>query len=148
MGEPENALPDDQSVQEILHALRRILHEDDMPDMKAEPFPLDESMLVGGATKPAPDQAPAPLVGETVRDASTGPHLTSAEPARAAAQSFAALRDVAGGRAAAALGRGAATIEDVVREEVRPLLAAWLDRHLPEVVERIVRAEVQRLSQG
>ncbi|EGO95004.1 DUF2497 domain-containing protein, partial [Acidiphilium sp. PM] len=43
------------------------------------------------------------------------------------------------------LGRGDLTIEDVVRSEVRPLLKAWLDAHLPNLVERIVRAEIERL---
>ena len=41
--------------------------------------------------------------------------------------------------------RGGPSIEDVVREEVRPLLKSWLDQHLPEMVERLVRAEIERV---
>ena len=41
--------------------------------------------------------------------------------------------------------RGGPTIEDLVREEVRPLLKAWLDANLPPVVERLVRAEIERV---
>jgi cell pole-organizing protein PopZ len=37
------------------------------------------------------------------------------------------------------------TLEDVVREELRPLLKAWLDTHLPPLVERIVREEIERV---
>jgi hypothetical protein len=37
------------------------------------------------------------------------------------------------------------TIEDVVREEIRPLLKEWLDQHLPPMVERLVRAEIERV---
>jgi cell pole-organizing protein PopZ len=41
--------------------------------------------------------------------------------------------------------RGGPSIEDVVREELRPLLKAWLDAHLPATVERLVRAEIERV---
>ncbi len=37
------------------------------------------------------------------------------------------------------------TIEDLVREELRPLLKAWLDENLPPLVERLVRAEIERV---
>jgi cell pole-organizing protein PopZ len=33
----------------------------------------------------------------------------------------------------------------VVREELRPLLKEWLDQHLPPIVERLVRAEIERV---
>jgi uncharacterized protein len=44
-----------------------------------------------------------------------------------------------------AVSRGGITIEEIVREEVRPVLKAWLDTHLPSLVERIVRAEIGRV---
>jgi cell pole-organizing protein PopZ len=37
------------------------------------------------------------------------------------------------------------TLEDVVRAELRPFLKAWLDEHMPPMVERLVRAEITRL---
>jgi len=40
---------------------------------------------------------------------------------------------------------GGPTLEDIVREEVRPLLKAWLDANLPPLVERLVRAEIERV---
>jgi len=42
--------------------------------------------------------------------------------------------------------RGGPSIEDVVREELRPLLKGWLDQHLPPLVERLVRAEIERVG--
>ncbi len=42
--------------------------------------------------------------------------------------------------------RGGPTIEDLVREEVRPLLKDWLDQHLPPMVERLVRQEIERVA--
>jgi cell pole-organizing protein PopZ len=38
------------------------------------------------------------------------------------------------------------TLEDVVRELLRPLLKDWLDAHLPGIVENAVQAEVERIS--
>jgi hypothetical protein len=45
----------------------------------------------------------------------------------------------------ASVSRAGPTIEDVVREEIRPLLKDWLDQHLPPLVERLVRAEIERV---
>jgi cell pole-organizing protein PopZ len=39
-------------------------------------------------------------------------------------------------------------IEDVVREMLRPMLRAWLDDNLPTIVERLVRAEIERVARG
>jgi hypothetical protein len=38
------------------------------------------------------------------------------------------------------------TLEDVVRELLRPLLKAWLDEHLPGIVQTAVAEEVERVS--
>jgi len=40
------------------------------------------------------------------------------------------------------------TIEDLVRDMLRPMLKAWLDDNLPNIVERLVRAEIERVSRG
>jgi cell pole-organizing protein PopZ len=42
----------------------------------------------------------------------------------------------------------AQTLEDLVREMLRPLLKTWLDDNLPGLVERLVRAEIERVSRG
>jgi len=44
--------------------------------------------------------------------------------------------------------QNARTLEDLVREMLRPLLKTWLDDNLPDVVERLVRAEIERVSRG
>jgi cell pole-organizing protein PopZ len=44
--------------------------------------------------------------------------------------------------------QNARTLEDLVREMLRPLLKTWLDDNLPGVVERLVRAEIERVSRG
>jgi cell pole-organizing protein PopZ len=42
----------------------------------------------------------------------------------------------------------ARTLEDLVREMLRPMLKAWLDDNLPSMVERIVKNEIERVSRG
>ncbi len=46
------------------------------------------------------------------------------------------------------IGQNARTLEDLVKEMLRPLLKSWLDDNLPGVVDRIVRAEIERVSRG
>jgi uncharacterized protein len=40
------------------------------------------------------------------------------------------------------------TLEDLATEMMRPMLKAWLDDNLPGLVERVVRAEIERVSRG
>jgi cell pole-organizing protein PopZ len=54
------------------------------------------------------------------------------------------VRNISSERSAA-ISRGGPTIEDIVREEIKPILKGWLDSHLPILVERIVRSEIERL---
>ncbi len=42
----------------------------------------------------------------------------------------------------------ARTLEDLVKEMLRPMLKSWLDDNLPGLVERIVKAEIERVSRG
>jgi cell pole-organizing protein PopZ len=44
--------------------------------------------------------------------------------------------------------QNARTLEDLVHDMLRPMLKAWLDDNLPGMVERIVRAEIERVSRG
>ena len=101
---------------------------------------------------PAPQAAkvvvPPPLP-EGVSHRADWPQATPAlaEPitvATAASSLVNLVRSVAAERTAS-IQRNGLSIEDVVREEVRPLLKAWLDMHLPPLVERLVQAEIERV---
>ena len=48
----------------------------------------------------------------------------------------------------AVLVQNARTLEDLVKEMLQPLLKTWLDDNLPGLVERLVRAEIERVSRG
>jgi uncharacterized protein len=40
------------------------------------------------------------------------------------------------------------TLEDVARDALRLMLKSWLDENLPRVVERMVEAEIERVTRG
>jgi uncharacterized protein len=46
------------------------------------------------------------------------------------------------------LSQNARTLDDLVQDMLRPMLKAWLDDNLPSLVERLVRAEIERVSRG
>lgn len=71
-----------------------------------------------------------------------GESLVSAPAATAAASAFGQLS------AAISMPRDGRTLEDVVRELLNPLLAAWLDQHLPAIVQAKVEEEVERIARG
>jgi cell pole-organizing protein PopZ len=71
--------------------------------------------------------------------------LIAPETAAAAAFSIGSLvRTLAAGRSTQVYA-GGPTLEDMVRAELRPLLKQWLDANLPPVVERLVRAEIEKV---
>jgi cell pole-organizing protein PopZ len=77
--------------------------------------------------------------------ASHGGGLASPETTNAAAGSVANLvRALTSDRGAQVFSAGP-TVADLVREELRPMLKAWLDSNLPPLVERLVRAEIERV---
>jgi cell pole-organizing protein PopZ len=39
-------------------------------------------------------------------------------------------------------------VEDMARDMLRPMLKQWLDDNLPTMVERLVRAEIERVARG
>ena len=70
-----------------------------------------------------------------------GPEATAA----AASSVGSLLRTLVSERQHVPVYRGGPTIEDIVREEIRPALKQWLDVNLPPMVERLVRSEIERV---
>jgi cell pole-organizing protein PopZ len=73
--------------------------------------------------------------------ASMNESLLSSSTAAAVDSAFNAL-------AQTVLVQNARTLEDLVKEMLRPMLKSWLDDNLPGLVERLVRAEIERVSRG
>ena len=61
-------------------------------------------------------------------------------------ESLAALASISGPGAAPQIVRsGETSLEGLVRDMLRPMLADWLDKNLPPMVERLVAAEIARI---
>jgi cell pole-organizing protein PopZ len=81
-----------------------------------------------------------------------------AEPPRAAAlpapeailspATAAAVDSAFNALAQTVLVQNAKTLEDLVKEMLRPMLQHWLDNNLPTLVERLVRQEIERVARG
>ena len=102
-------------------------------------------------TDRAPEPVPPPpepvlrMIEEPPRQyappATPDPALISTSTAAAVDRAFNSL-------AHTVLGNNARTLEDLVKEMLRPMLKGWLDDNLPGMVERIVRSEIERVSRG
>jgi cell pole-organizing protein PopZ len=95
--------------------------------------------------KPAPQMpeahAPLPSEDNPYRGEARSNQLLSSVTSAAVDSAFNTL-------AQTVLVQNARTLEDLVREMLRPMLKAWLDDNLPGMVERLVRAEIERVSRG
>jgi len=165
------------SMEEILASIRSII-ADDREAAAARPEPVKPTPTPAGpqivyskdAATPAraayeplarPHAAPAPVQPSAPKVVWTQPQsaaepvalapppeappaeepLVSAETNQAVSAAFGALS------ASLAL-QSADLAENMTREILRPMLKAWLDEHLPSLVERLVRAEIQRVARG
>jgi uncharacterized protein len=87
---------------------------------------------------------PAPRAVEEPRRPPTPPP----DAALISASTIAAVDSAFNTLAHTVIGQNARTLEDLVKEMLRPMLKSWLDDNLPGVVDRIVRAEIERVSRG
>jgi cell pole-organizing protein PopZ len=82
------------------------------------------------------------------RPGSGGERIVSATTSEVVAATFAQLRALPRERRdepELPLGGVERTLEEIVREMLRPLLQAWLDTHLPGIVGQLVREEIARV---
>ncbi|MEJ0020410.1 MAG: DUF2497 domain-containing protein [Acetobacteraceae bacterium] len=165
----------DPSMEDILASIRRILSEDETAPAATAAAPsaeakgteetpgdgvlvLDPAMLVPEpAAAPPPAIAPAPVEPVPIAEITpvlavppdpmppVSPNLVAPEAAAAAASSVGSLMRTLAAERTMQVRSGGPTIEDIVREEIRPMLKLWLDTNLPPLVERLVRAEIERV---
>jgi cell pole-organizing protein PopZ len=110
-------------------------------------FDSQSDLVFAGAAE-APQQAePGPATVPPRND--SGRRLpTDAERALVSSVTSAAVDSAFNTLAHTVLVQNARTLEDLVREMLRPMLKTWLDDNLPGLVERLVRAEIERVSRG
>jgi uncharacterized protein len=102
------------------------------PPLRAEPPP-----------PPPPPPPPLPPMPEELEERLVSDTTAAASVSALSQLSALGSRDQLGRLPLADAGR---TLEDLVRELLRPMLKDWLDTHLPPLVERLVQDEIQRMS--
>ena len=140
-----------------------------LEDHAADILDLTESMAAPAFSQPAPASSPMPapqfrkiegysdvsfdeaeqkpdmqksMAGSALFARGSGEHgLLSSATSSAVDSAFNTL-------AQTVLVQNARTLEDLVREMLRPMLKSWLDDNLPGMVERLVRAEIERVARG
>jgi cell pole-organizing protein PopZ len=105
---------------------------------KIEPHEDLEFTDTGAAMPPPrrPANEPPPF-----ESSSSPPQILSRSTVSAVESAFNSLANTV-------LSNNARTLEDLVKEMLRPMLKSWLDDNLPGLVERIVKAEIERVSRG
>jgi hypothetical protein len=121
--------PGDEDVLE----LTEVVEEEPMADAAASKAPTELELVA--QSEPSPHD-----------DATEEDRLISTASAAASVAALSQLvqrpRDRSSEMPMGAVDR---TLEDLIRELVRPLLKTWLDENLPLLVERLVRDEITRL---
>ena len=135
----------DPSIEEILDSIRQIISDDEDESGEEEstaPEPEeasddsdDEIVDLTDEVDPAPEEEPEPEP-----EPQPEPEPTLPQDDETALDGFTDLVRKT------AVEHNGITLEEIVRAELRPLLKGWLDDHLPSIIERLVREELERLS--
>jgi cell pole-organizing protein PopZ len=144
-GEGEDRMAD-HAIQDAVAASAEIKTGDEIESRDEDAGKVDVAM-----EKPKDDSVEfAPSTGSTGRTSSSPDEgLLSSATAAAATATFAELARTMAQEPSASgnmsLGSGR-TLEDLVKEMLRPMLKEWLDTNLPPMVEHMVRRELDRMT--
>ncbi|WP_375463901.1 PopZ family protein [uncultured Methylobacterium sp.] len=118
------------------------------PASKAAPKPapldidaLDFDAIDFDAIEPEPAPPPRPAAPEPAAPVPEAEPLISSAAGASVNGAFNLLAHTVSSK-------NARSLEDLVQDMLKPLLKAWLDDNLPVMVERLVRAEIERVSRG
>ena len=144
---PHDPHGDDHAHEDVLELTQRlepeppVAHEPEPPARPPAPTAPASLGDLDFAAPPARDSArPSPRAPAPTPPARRDEPLIGSGAAERAADHFGALHSSLSMPAA---GR---SLEDVVRDLLRPMLKDWLDQHLPAIVEARVQDEVERIS--
>lgn len=91
---------------------------------------------------PAPIVVPKPLLKAAAKPTpSVADSLLSSETSTSVSGAFSRLGE-------AVKPAQPQTVEDLMKEMLRPMLKTWLDDNLPSLVERLVRTEIERVTRS
>ena len=131
----------DPSMEEILASIRRIITDEGDAPPPAGTLQVPEPVYDADASY---DTGAADVLELTqpLPELTTGPSLMSQATATVTSQTLSALS----GLTVRGYEGSENTLEGLVREMLKPMLADWLDADLPELVERVVTREVERIT--
>ncbi len=142
-GRPAGAPPSETRPSDDVLLLTDLVEDPNAGAAAAPPIPLPRIDPARAAEMPQPSldhPAESSLVGASVAGAATS----------AFARLNQAVQDSVPPPAAQdpgpLIGASGKTVEDLVKEMLRPMLKEWLDRNLPPIVERYVEREIVRLT--
>ncbi|MBO9517872.1 MAG: DUF2497 domain-containing protein [Porphyrobacter sp.] len=145
------------SVEEILASIKKVIARDNREALQAERRRRESA---GIALTPAqPGEAfeaeeeilelgeAVELAGPAAPKGPEADRLTTEGTARSMRESLEALAMLAEPGAPPQIVRsGETSLEGLTRDLLRPMLAEWLERNLPDMVERLVKAEIARIA--
>ncbi|MFC3096560.1 DUF2497 domain-containing protein [Alteraurantiacibacter palmitatis] len=135
------------SVEEILESIKKVIARDNRDSAEAVRRRRENDGVTPRAAASLAEQDDDDVLDLSALAEEAEEALTTSEAANAMRQSLAALSMLAEPGAAPRIVRsGETSLEGLVREMLRPMLAQWLDTHLPGIVERLVKAEIARIA--
>ena len=132
------------SVEEILESIKKVIARDNRELPPAVTIPEE-----GGAIASEEDilDLSEMEMTDTQTDGDGDPPLTTQSVQKSMQDNFEALAMLAEPGAKPQIVRsGETSLEGMVREMLRPMLAEWLDTNLPSMVEKMVQAEIARIA--
>ena len=196
MAETQNGK--DQSMEEILQSIKRIIADEEAAPAEALSIPAEEEMLVKGSdvlelkdmVEPSPAEHLASILAEPAGEKTAVPgdilgaidahfakeetvpvpiplperpqddilasidSLLDSQTVKASTEALQSLKKKGAEPSPAAPSpsglpphfRSGATVEDLVLEALKPELKQWLNAHLPAMVERLVAAEIKKIT--
>lgn len=144
------------SVEEILESIKKVIARDNRETLQADRRRKESAGILlddndteyeDDGEEEVLDLAEAGEFVDTAAARANDDGLTTETAARAMRDSLAALAMIAEPGAPPQIVRsGETSLEGLVREMLRPMLAEWIDRNLPAMVERLVKAEIARIA--
>lgn len=135
-GHAEESAPD---ILELTESMTAAVPVPDEPGPEVSAPAAPQFRTIDGNSDVGFDDSPEQSSPRAIRDPQ--PQLLSRETSAVVDSAFNTL-------AQTVLVQNARTLEDLVREMLRPMLKGWLDENLPGMVERLVRAEIERVARG
>ncbi|HTK84916.1 MAG TPA: DUF2497 domain-containing protein [Patescibacteria group bacterium] len=161
---PDSKPDQEPSIEEILASIRQIISDDDAPAEAPPPPPpkaesppgkpdvleltdvVEEETVKKPEPEPEPEPPPRRRMEIDMREVEEDTDAKSILTPHAASAAMEGFTKLTSHMALDREGTGAVTIEDIMKEMLRPMLREWLDANLPQVIEKLVQKELDQIA--